>query len=139
MKSWLVVILGIVGKWLLDVFTGPRPKSRIRLEVKDEAVIAQERKHAEELKAEIRRLENELKRLPHRSPPRLWLVIGLALSFLIVSLNGCALNNVPPNNDETIMNDLRVLAGEPSPIEGIVVEPGRYTHLLECENKCSEP
>lgn len=60
MKTWLVALIGIVGKWLLAVFIGPRSKSRIRLEVKDEAVIADERKHLEELKAEIGRIENEL-------------------------------------------------------------------------------
>ena len=57
--SWLIVVWGL----LRDIFTGPRPKSRIRLEVKDEAVIAQERRHAEELQAEVRRLNNELDKL----------------------------------------------------------------------------
>jgi len=54
--SWLIVVWGL----LRDIFTGPRPKSRIRLEVKGEDVIAQERKHLEELNAEIRRIEREL-------------------------------------------------------------------------------
>ncbi len=63
MKTWVIALIGIVGKWLWGVFTGPRSKSRIRLEVKDEAVIADERRHLEELKAEVRRIENELKAL----------------------------------------------------------------------------
>jgi len=79
----LVVILGIVGKWRLDVFTGPRPKSRIRLEVKDEAGIAQERKHAEELKAEVGRLENELKAIA----PQITAAIMASDGHRIIELN----------------------------------------------------
>ena len=54
--SWLIILWGL----LKDVFTGPRPKSRIRLEVKGEDVIAQERKHLEELAAKVRKLQGEL-------------------------------------------------------------------------------
>ena len=57
--SWLIVLWGL----LRDIFTGPRPKSRIRLEVKGEDVIAQERKHLEELNAEVRRIKSEIKKL----------------------------------------------------------------------------
>lgn len=64
MKTWIVIII----KWFLGVFTGPRSKSRIRVEVKDEAVIAQERKHYEQLKKEVERLERELKTIPEQAP-----------------------------------------------------------------------
>lgn len=63
MKTWIVALIGIIGKWFLDVFSGPRSKFRVRLEVKSEAVIADERKHLEELKHEVRRLEQEMAKL----------------------------------------------------------------------------
>jgi len=55
-KAWISILT-----WLLRIFIGPKTKSpRIRLEVKDEDVIAEERKHLEELKTEVRRIEHEL-------------------------------------------------------------------------------
>lgn len=83
MKSWLITLIGIVGKFLLDVFTGPRSKSRIRLEVKNEGVIADERKHTEELKAEVRRIEHEMAKLS----PQVTAAIKTANAHRIIELN----------------------------------------------------
>ena len=77
--SWLIVVWGL----LRDVFTGPRPKSRIRVEVKSEAVIAEERRHTEELKAEVRRLENELKAIA----PQITAAIKACDGHTIIDLN----------------------------------------------------
>jgi len=58
-KAWISILT-----WLLRIFIGPKPKSpRVTVVVKDETVIAEERKHLEELKNEVRRIEHELKEL----------------------------------------------------------------------------
>jgi hypothetical protein len=57
-KTYLIAAL----VWLLRAVLGPKPKSpRVTVVVKDESVIAEERKHLEELKAEVGRIERELK------------------------------------------------------------------------------
>lgn len=83
MKTWIVALVGIVVRWFMDVFTGPRSKSRIRLEIKDEAVIAEERKHNEELKDEVRRIENEMAKLA----PQITAAITASDGHRIIELN----------------------------------------------------
>ncbi len=63
MKAYLIAVL----VYLLRIFIGPKPKlPRVIITVKDEGVIAEERKHLEELQVEVRRLNNEIDKLAPR-------------------------------------------------------------------------
>ena len=73
-----------------------------------------------------------------RLPPRLRTAIAVLSLILTLSAVGCAPIGTPPDRDFSILKDVAVRVGEPSPMDGIVVTPERYTHLLICENRCQE-
>lgn len=84
----MMVVVNMNWKWiflLLWKFLGLfRSKgTRIKFEAKSEAVIAEERKHLEELKAEIRRLEGELRTIA----PQITKAIQACNGHGIIALN----------------------------------------------------
>ena len=62
MSAGFWAAIGLALLKLLGLLRGGKGY-RATVEVRSEAVIAEERKHLEELKAEVRRIENELKAL----------------------------------------------------------------------------